>query len=675
MTRSLWPGALALAALVLGLATGCGGSDSDTSAPPPVGDPVSATIGSAGGSIAFTASGAAGSLEFPAGALASDTLITVTPLAPDADAWARLRIDGADALLETPATLTLTLRNADSVDASAAMVVAGGESQVLLPAEVKTAERRISVPIHWLGEGRRVVPLAAQRSALPPFSPGELIFLQRLAIRARVTAAELQYQALVATNNFSAAFNLAQSIVALQQSSGLDGFEEDARPWLNRTKDSACAVLRTQIAVARGTPIATKDDFKRLTAPVMYWQAMVAKLGGEACAGLDPAGAIDAKLTESLRWVEAQTSGRPAQSQFPAIATPVRDGRGLMTEVTVLGTATVARSIDAGLVQPALAPVRTGAWAAAEGTTQDHYRPALAAFGAGTPLTDDLQLAGTSLNVGSFAGGSVTALGNGAGGRGASPEASAREVTVPARVGGRVDLSGPIAVLSCPNAANERLVITFEGVKVLDRPSVGDKLLDATQSFAISSLLAAAGIPTTTEGTHVLELQRVGSTCNSAFGASDAVLTRVKLDFLAGKPPPPSRITGRTFSGSMKEYYMPYDSSGFCSTSCLDSQPPGSDRCPVIGSWETTLSVTGDPSAYLANLRRRHSTVPPDTPVIEENYGGSGNESNFGGYLLGTPPGVNPYAMNFSVNESGALTGTIRYSCHLLEMSLAAPPN
>jgi hypothetical protein len=253
-----------------------------------------------------------------------------------------------------------------------------------------------------------------------------------------------------------------------------------------------------------------------------------------------------------------------------------------------------------------------------------------------------------------------------------SPEASIKEITVPARVGGRVDLTGPIAVLACPDAARERLVITFEGVTVLDRASAGAELLAATQSFATSSLLAAAGIAPTTEGTHVLEVRRVGSSCNAAFGTGDAVLMRIRLDFLAGKPPPPSRITGKTFSGTMVEYYMPYDSG--CSTSCLERNP-GGDRCPVAGHWVTTLAATGDPSAYVATVRRRHSDSPPDAPLLEDVFAGAGTAQSFGGSWrsgLYFPP---TSTMNFSVNESGALTGTIRYQCHLLEMSLAAPPN
>lgn len=44
------------AVMVTGVLAGCGGSD-DGETLPPVGDPVSATVGNAGGSIAFTASG------------------------------------------------------------------------------------------------------------------------------------------------------------------------------------------------------------------------------------------------------------------------------------------------------------------------------------------------------------------------------------------------------------------------------------------------------------------------------------------------------------------------------------------------------------------------------------------------------------------------------------------
>jgi hypothetical protein len=116
-------------------------------------------------------------------------------------------------------------------------------------------------------------------------------------------------------------------------------------------------------------------------------------------------------------------------------------------------------------------------------------------------------------------------------GAGATPNETVRELSVATRAGAQVTLAGPIDVLSCPNAAQERLVVDFEGATVLDRASVGARLLDGTLVFEVDALLAAANIRAVDARRHRLRVKRTGSTCNTAFGTADAVLVTVTLDF------------------------------------------------------------------------------------------------------------------------------------------------
>lgn len=718
-------GAAALCVLLAACGSGGdGGADPGAGTPPvapppaaPVGDPVSATVGAAGGSVDFTASGVAGSLSFPAGALASATAITVTPVAPAEGEWARLEVSGLDGVLEQPATLTLTLPAGSTLDPAAAVTQTVTEGDALLPATLDPAARKMTVAVQRFGRGGEVKAALAAGGratprAVPPGNPGTLILNQRLLVQLRVITAEARFRELQRFGDFSSTLELSMSIAALLQSSGLDGWEAQARPWLDRAGASACENLRLAIERALSTPAPTDLDpegrvpnayVTRISAPVLYWSSIADRLG-VSCVGLDPRAAIRQAHERVLTLVAAKLRARQDLPTIRGAVGEAAAAKSLHQQGNALGAvgrvaprasdrphalgASLAsegdrRRLDAStnpvtlgaqvrdeVMVPALEPLRVAHWGA--GTTeatQDHYRYSLAVYGAASPLADDLQMVRTSLQVASAAG--TEALGTGRGGAGTTPNDTVKEITVPARRGGRVDLNGPIDVLHCPNAASERLVIDFEGATVLDRAAAGATLLDAAQRLDVDALLTAANIDPATRGTHTLTLRRVGSACNPVLGLADAVLMRVRLDFLAGEPPPPSQITGRVFRGTMLHYYMPYDNPE-CSRTCLDRNP-GSDRCPVNGHYDASLVVSGDPRSYRVDLTTKHSDSPPDQPPNEDVFAGSGGPFSFGGswssgrYLQGS-------TMGFSVSDvDDSLRGAITYRCHRIEMELQGP--
>ena len=188
--------ALAVAlASAIGLAACCGGGG-DAGTPPPeppvapaVGDPVTATIGPAGGSVAFTASGVAGSLSIPAGALATATVVTVTPLAPDSGEWARVRIDGPTGLLDAPATLSLQLAQAAGAQAGGVRVDDAGTVPLVTTASAHRRSLAISVQAFadsaaTGSSARSMRALAAAPLATPPTPP------PKIALKVALTAQE-----------------------------------------------------------------------------------------------------------------------------------------------------------------------------------------------------------------------------------------------------------------------------------------------------------------------------------------------------------------------------------------------------------------------------------------------------------------------------------------------------
>jgi hypothetical protein len=578
------PRPLALIALLcaaLGLvACGGGGGDGPAPAEPPVvplGDPVTTTLGPAGGSVAFTASGVAGSLAIPAGALAADTAITVTPVAPGAEEWARVNVSGIDTVLEQPATLTLTLPAGSTLDAAAAVTQLGLDGDVLLPATVDTAARQVVVPVQRFRASARTVEQAADRkhalAALPGDPASTLILNQRLLVRLRVITAESRYQQLVRAGDYSSTLELSMSIAALLQSSGLDGYEAAALPWLQRAQTGACENLRGAMERAQSEPAPTTFDLEgrignayvtRLSAPVLYWSKVANLLGG-SCPGLNPSaaltsvherllGAIADTLVKrrdlaSLKGAVGEAAAAAAlKRQADTLAAVQRarqlgDDRSHALRAAAAGgrsapldaatnPATLGAQIRDEVMTPALVPIRAGAWqVAGDSGTSDPYRRALQLYGAGSPLADDVQQVGTTLNVGSYATASATtALGQASTGRGATPQQSATTATLDADVAGEVRLTGPIDVLKCPDAASERLVIEFEGAQVLDRPSSGDRLLQGSLTFRVPDLLRAAGVDAQNATRHSLRVKRVGSGCNATFGTADAVLSTLVLD-------------------------------------------------------------------------------------------------------------------------------------------------
>lgn len=676
-----------LAALGAGLAlalAGCGGSAPGDADPPPAsaGDPVVATVDGGGASVAFRASGADGTLVVPEGTVAQPTTLTITPLAPAAGEWLRVRVAGLHGVLAEPLTMMLTLPAGSVPSPDAAGVWRDGAQTVPLQTRVDPAARTIVLVLQQFADDAPAQRAQARRGTTDAAADAtEIAALRTLSRSELYGVVEETVRVHEREQQFATAFKATAALTVLQMALETDGGTPDplGLGLLADLKRIACANLASAVAASAltelpafaGGGLEVAQWRARLIEPVHYWQAIVTRLGDGPCAGFDVDAALRAAEQRFRGAVETRLGGSRDAVTIGEVAPGLARAATLVGQDRLLGVPALGDAVQQETLQPVVAPLRATAWdASANGTTHDHYRDVLRIYGLASAFGSDLQMVGTSLSVGAYEGGSGSAgLGSGSAGGGAAPAEARTSTTVPARAGGSVELKGPIAALHCPAAASETLVVEFEGVKVLERASVGDRLLDGTLTFDVSALLAAAAIDPATRGLHTLLLRRVGSSCNAALGVADAELVRVALDFAAGQPPEPSKITGKLFSGSVVEYYMPY-SSPECSRTCLEANP-GADRCPINASWVGEITVTGDPRAYTTNYRWR-VTDPPDAPWSEGVFAGSGTASSFSGSYA--PPGSSTVlGLSFSVNESGRLFGQARWLCHLQEITLAAP--
>ena len=548
-----------LAGVLLLLLASCGGDSGDGGAPPgpsappatpAPGTPVSATIGATGGSLSFSASGVPSTLTVPAGVLLADTQITVTPVAPQAGEWARIRIDGPTRVVEQPLTWTLQLPATDAPVPGAAGVLVTVLPGMPLPTRIESGSTRLTIAIQQFGDDAARTTAAAAGGARQVHAlstgapPPEVAAVRALPPAQMFAAMEEAVRAHEREQRFATAFTAGVAITAVQMEIEVRDttFGAQAAALVGRLGADACARLRSTIAAALLIP--APQDFgtdgvegvrwrARAVEPIHYWQSVVTRLGVAPCSGVDVPASLAQIEGDFVARGRDQLGGVRDVLTFRKVAGPTAAARSLIDQDRVLGQPALAQQVRAAAVQPLETPLRVTAWdASANGTTHDHYRQVLAIYGLASFWADDLQLVGTSLHVTSFADSiGVTVMDQTTFGRQDTPEASLRTGTMSSRPGGKLRVQGPIEVLKCPAAASETLQIDFAGQTVLTRPSAGDKLLEGTLEFDVDTLLRGAGVDPAQATQHALRVKRVGSTCNAAFGVGDAIVTEITLDF------------------------------------------------------------------------------------------------------------------------------------------------
>jgi hypothetical protein len=533
----LWP-ALALATMLL---AACGGGSDDASPVPP-GPPVTQSVDASGGKIVLMSSGVKTTLDIPAGALTAATSITVTPVAPVAGESARMSVTPSGLRFAHPVTMTFELPAGHTPTKAAALVLRLNGRPLMLASSVDATARTVIAQIDVLGQFTRSsaasVRVLARAHALaasaPDTEPDGTLSLQDVAdIGARVAEAQAEFVNLQIDGEFDKAIVLKLTIAQLLQSSGLDGYVAEAEPWLESARLSACAAFAQASQRASAQVITNLGDYELFGRGVLYWDAIAQALGGNPC----PGPSADTVLKAMLAQVAAYMTGKVATPQPAAAFAPLADEINVDVELgkqaTTLGVAGVAQHTDSVLVQPVVQPLRDAAFATAlQSGDQQAYLPLLAALPDVAELQDDAQYANTTLTLVSRDA-SGTMLGTVTLGRGATPGSEVTTATLRADVAGSIELWGSVAVLHCPNAATERLQTQFEGVQVDDLASNGDALLGPGQTLVhgMPALLASASIAPASATQAVFVIGRAASSCAPTFGAGNATLATVTLDF------------------------------------------------------------------------------------------------------------------------------------------------
>jgi hypothetical protein len=558
LARTLWlVGALSLAA--------CGGGGSDPPPDPtPAGEPVTQTVGTAGGTVQAATLGGKVRLVFPAGAVASDTAVTITPVTPASGDVLSVKLRPAGVSFAKPVTVVLEYPAGSTPQATSRLRLQLGASGVFLPTTVDTTARTLSTTLDTFGGARidalgapgaqRMHSLAAHALDSPPddstLSAQQISSVAQSVANARQRLADLQ-----ASGQYEAALALQLSIADLVMRTGEDGYSADATPFLDGAHDTACLARNTAIATAQAAPINAPGDFRPLAAKILYWETVVQRLGGTPCSGIASIDAVHELVLRELAFLRARFPAAATPAEFGPPAGDVKDARTIKAEARQLqatdpssppmaqsvrarpqsiAVGGIATALQTELIDPAMEPARNAAWTAARaGGALGQYPVLVQAFGTAGPLAQDAQYVRTRIAVASSdsSGNPVDSATLGFASVPTLPADPVRSAMVAVRSGGTLALSGNVATLECAAAGTETLQVTFENVPVRSATgSSGILLAGALASLTPAGLLQAAGLPADDTGIHPLVVRRT-SPCSAALGITDEVIGTVMVDF------------------------------------------------------------------------------------------------------------------------------------------------
>jgi hypothetical protein len=583
-----WANAVVLA-FVVAMAGCSSGSGDDPAAPPPVQQPpppppppppvgtaVTQTIGAAGGTMNAVSSDVAVALTVPANAVDGNVVFTITPVAPAAGERMRLRIAPSGVQFAAPVQVSFTWPAGAAPTAEAAVLTSTGSQSVMLATTMDVPARRASASFTYLPVDPAAVGGASVNKSqeAAPGDSGSLSLDDQQSVEERVQNAQRILDALIAEGNHEQAVRLQLAIAALLQSTGLDGFEARARPWLEGAKTSACRVLLEVLAIGQNATIDAYGDYQRYAEPIVNWASIAQSLGGPACAGADTnvvANTLNTLIERELTRVQnrelAPTNKSGGLASRTRAIDPINMRRAWSAvastiQVAERGQVLAYPNLIAETQQRFLTPLNPRLQSSAielsrgdDAGKQNTFAEGIAAhrrtmianptrvfLAPIARLTTNAQYALTNINLATRA--RVVPMSKGGDARpqalrattlrvggGAGPDQEVTTGTLEVAADGTVELAGEIAVLHCPTPASERLVVEFEGHVVSSTNAVENRHLGSALTLEASTLLAAANIRPEDARQHPLTIRRVGSTCNEAFADGDRTLATITLDF------------------------------------------------------------------------------------------------------------------------------------------------
>jgi len=553
----------ATAALLSACSSG-GDSSETTPASAPLGDAVTHSVGSAGGEVEATTLGVKMRLNIPRDALAADTTIKLTPVAPRAGDIASVRLEPAGVFFAKPVSVVLEYPAGQVPASNASLRQSLGGGEVFVTTTVDKTARTLSATLLTFG-GATLQPLgtsAPRRHALadaPPDESGTLSAQQVTLISDAVALARERIAALEERGHFEDALGVQLSVANLVQRSGEDGYSAQAGPFLADAVVTACRGLDAAVAASRTAPIRAPGDFKPIVAKLMYWDSVVQRVGGTGgCSSPGAQAAANDVIARELVLARNNYVLATGTPQVAAQSADMRDARSLQAEArnlqatdplsATMQLAPYGNSLRDGLLDPALVPARDAAWRITRSSgSLAHYVPLVDGFGTNSLLQQDAQYVRTSITINSknSAGKTLSSATMGVALASEAPATPVRTASISAR-DATIEIGGSVGILAVDAGETEKLKVTFDGVEVASIASSGDTLMGPGQTpptLTASSLLAAAGLPADDSGTHTLRILRTDAANALRLGIADDVLVAVTLNFA----PPAS---GASFVGT-----------------------------------------------------------------------------------------------------------------------------
>ncbi|MBK7613768.1 MAG: PD40 domain-containing protein [Vitreoscilla sp.] len=571
---------------------GCGGGDTppDSGPPPvvvaPVGDPVTQTVGTAGGTMRATASGMAVTLTIPDGALPTNTVLTLTPQAPAVGEVASVKLSPGGLFFAKPITVVLQYPSGTLPLATASLRQRLGSDDSYLVTTVDAATRTLSARLTTFGgsgmdvlahpaalaPAGRAQALRAQPMAEPAApSDGSLTATNTTPMADIIASIRRQSTILEIVGDFDAAFALQASVGSLLNRRGDPDFAATATLFLRESHDTACLALVAALSETRTATITKATDFAPLRKKAGQWWLIAEQMDldhvGCAYASIDDFTQAALDLTQrELAFHKGKFSAANLPSLVAEPAAGVKASRRSKLEIEALEAAAatldlppllpqgsdhktasahkrplavhstgLASIIQTELLDPLVTPAREAAWTVAKaGQSLAQYPTVMDAFGSVPALAQDAQFVRTRIEVRVNNAGGET-LGHSVLGFDTVPDKPAdpkRTDTLTVNKSGTLAISGNIANLECASAGTETLKVTFDDTEVATVSAGGGNLLaGALSTLTPPGLLQSAGLSPDDKGSHTLRVRRSVSPCAATLGITDDLLATVTLSF------------------------------------------------------------------------------------------------------------------------------------------------
>jgi hypothetical protein len=483
-------------------------------------------------------------IEIPAGALDRPTELRIQPLAPDAEAPVRFRVQPAGLAFAAEVTLRYSSRKTPAGASVLRWRVGDGRFPLPTTREgnvLRAGAYSLGYVFDETASTRPAVPLG-----LSPDAPATEVDMAALDCDFEQAVLLLQIAAAVHEDDVVRAQAQFDRLVAVVEACALREVE--------RLATEACGAYQAAALAAQSIAADSYQRFRDLVTPLLLTQAGV-QVTGATCEAADVDGLLQAKFGQFLDFIEADYV-RPDFA--PTFDDAVRELRSLIHyDVTcqLMNLGAVCTRLEIELIPTILDRLRDAAFREcrtaesllllAQMYAQDYVRPVIAqlrgvrrgapaALNAGSYFTygrfdyedleDDVAHCRSTLQVRVFddarevphelverrvdlASSAVPGV-----------HATMAEVDVPPD--GSLNLSGAISTLTCPDGSlsPDELVARVNGVRLAARPANGADFAATTNPFdlVVEDVLAQA-VPGGSASEFTVELLREGPACGGVF--------------------------------------------------------------------------------------------------------------------------------------------------------------